>query len=192
MLCAYDNQSTPQDMKPYGYVRWKHRKSTTVTCRWKNERKRTMGKNDPKVWIWLFSLLLMCGGQHFSKHFHVLVRNIVMISDILCVLWLENTPAKMLPLPGNIPLVVYFLQRGHSNAFSNKSDLCNEDPFQTKGDEEQRKMGGNGKRVGENAAHLVVAWEAGHGSGPAMAFHWWKVVSIRVTILPHLSHLYRL
>lgn len=45
---------------------------------------------------------------------------------------------------------------------------------------------------GENAAHLVVAWEAGHGSGPAMAFHWWKVLSIRVTILPHLSHLYRL
>lgn len=44
----------------------------------------------------------------------------------------------------------------------------------------------------ENAAHLVVAWEAGHGSGPAMAFHWWKVLSIRVTILPHLSHLYRL
>lgn len=45
---------------------------------------------------------------------------------------------------------------------------------------------------GENAAHLVVAWEAGHGSGPAMAFHWWKVLGIRVTILPHLSHLYRL
>lgn len=45
---------------------------------------------------------------------------------------------------------------------------------------------------GENAAHLVVAWEAGHGSGPAMAFHWWKVLSIRVTILPHLFHLYRL
>lgn len=48
----------------------------------------------------------------------------------------------------------------------------------------------NRRWVRDNAAHLVVAWEAGHGSGPAVAFHWWKVVSVRVTILPQLSHLY--
>jgi len=48
-----------------------------------------------------------------------------------------------------------------------------------------------GEQDGGNA-HLVVARQAGHGSGSSVTFHWWKVLGIRVTIAPNLSHLYRL
>lgn len=53
---------------------------------------------------------------------------------------------------------------------------------------EREREGGEEMR----GAHLVVAWKAWHGSGPSVAFHWQKVLGIRVTITPHLSHLYRL
>lgn len=39
-------------------------------------------------------------------------------------------------------------------------------------------------------AHLVVCWESRHGSSPAMAFHRQIVLSVRVPVPPHLSHLY--
>lgn len=47
-------------------------------------------------------------------------------------------------------------------------------------------------RVVGESSHLVLGGQAGHGGGPGLAFHGEVVLTVRVAVSAHLSHLHRL